>query len=106
MTFKASGLAVVPAAEKYAVVGDFNVSVPVFALLGGSGGAKLGNITADATEAPIKAAIAQAIKDKGGTGAINITIIQEPTLIDLLLNYITGTIYSPSTVVITGTVIK
>ena len=105
-TFKASGLAVLPASETHTSLGEFHTTASVTQWLGSAGGLKLANVTADATEGPVAEAIQAAIKEKGGTGAVNITIINQPTLINLLLNYITGSIYSPTTIVISGTVIK
>lgn len=74
--------------------------------LGSPGGAKLLNITADATDGPVRDAIEAAIKEKGGTGAINITIVHQASFINIILAGITGSLYSPSTVVISGTIIK
>jgi hypothetical protein len=105
-TFKASGLAYVPAGAQNTVLGDFYVELWVDEFLGSSGGAKLGNIAADATEPLIREAIEAAIKAKGGSGAINITIVHRATLVDIILNSITTGLYAPSQVVVSGTVIK
>ena len=106
-TFKASGLAYVPAGSaKYTVVGNFNTSVWVHEFLGSSGGAKLANITAEATDGPVTNAIEAAIKEKGGTSAINITIVHQASLVNLILNGLTGGLYAPSMVIVSGTVIK
>jgi hypothetical protein len=105
-TFKASGLSVVPSDQSYTVIGDFHTQVWVHEFLGSPAGVKLFNITATNTEDPIKAAIAKAVKVKGGTGAINITIVHEASFPDILLSWITWTIYSPGNVKISGTVIK
>jgi hypothetical protein len=105
-TFKASGLAYAPAGTKYTVLGDFHTTIWVNEFLGSSGGAKLLNLSADATEGPIQAAIAKEVEAKGGTGAINVTIVHQASFVNLLLNGFTGAIYAPSTVIISGTVIK
>ncbi len=106
-TFKASGLSYTPAGStKYTIVGDFHTSVWVNEFLGNSGGAKLFNLTADATEGPVKDAIETAIKEKGGTGAVNITIMHQASFINLILNGITSGLYAPSMVIVSGTVIK
>ena len=54
-TFKASGLSYSPAETKYTVLGDFHTTIWVNEFLGSSGGAKLLNLTADATEGPVHA---------------------------------------------------
>jgi hypothetical protein len=105
-TFKASGLAYVPADQKFAVVGDFRAEVWVNEFLGSAGGSNIFNITADATEGPVKNAIEAAIKAKGGTGAVNITIVHQASFLNLILNGITGSIWAPSMVIITGIVVK
>jgi hypothetical protein len=88
------------------VLGDFKVEVWVNEFLGESGGAKLFNITADATEGPVKDAIQNAIRDKGGDAAINVTIEHQASFIDILLNVVTSSIYAPGNVIITGTIVK
>jgi hypothetical protein len=105
-TFKASGLAMISSGQKYEVLGDFHKEVWVNGFLGSPGGAKLFNISADASEGPVKDAIAAAIQEKGGTAAINITIENQGSFVDYLLCYITGDIYAPSLVIISGTVVK
>ena len=106
VTFKASGLAYVHPGQNFITVGEFSTEVWVDEFLGSSGGSKLGNITSDATEGPVKDAIETAIKAKGGTGAINITIVHQATILNILLNVLTGSLYAPSMVLISGTVIK
>jgi hypothetical protein len=103
---KASGLAVLPPGENYTVVGEFRTEVWVNEFLGEPAGPKLFNLTADLSDGPVKDAIAMAIQEKGGTGAIKITIEHRASFTDLLLTALTSSIYAPSLVVITGTVIK
>ena len=105
-TFKASGLSYAPAETKYTVLGNFQTTIWVNEFLGASGGSKLFNLTSDATEGPIHEAILKAVVEKGGTGAINITIEHQASFVNLLLNGFTGSIYAPSMVIISGTVIK
>jgi hypothetical protein len=105
-TFKATGLSVTNEAPKYTVLGDFNVTVGVTELLGSPAGAKLLNITAEATDSVVTAAIQKEIKAKGGTAAVNVSIIHKASFINYLLSGLTLSIYSPSQVVITGTVVK
>lgn len=106
-TFKASGLSYVPAGSvKYTVVGDFHTSVWVNEFLGSPAGVKLFNLTADSTEGPVKDAIEAAIKEKGGTGAVNITVVHQASFVNIILAGITGGLYAPGTVIVSGTVIK
>jgi hypothetical protein len=105
-TFKASGLSYSVKAPKTTVLGDFKVEVWVNEFLGSSGGANLFNITADATEGPVKEAIQNAIRDKGGDAAINVTIEHQASFVDILLNVVTSSIYAPGNVIITGTIVK
>ena len=62
-----------PASETHASLGEFHTTASVTQWLGSADGIKLANVTADAIQA--------AIKEKGETGAVNITIINQPTLI-------------------------
>jgi hypothetical protein len=105
-TFKASGLAMAPSDAKYTVLGNFETDVWVNEFLGASAGAKLFNISADATDGPVGDAIARAVRQKGGTGAVNITIEHRASFLDLICEGITLSLWSPSLVKITGTVIK
>jgi hypothetical protein len=105
-TFKASGLAVNAKGAQYTSLGEFQTEVWVNSFLGASAGSKLFNLTADATEGPIADAIQKEISAKGGTAAVNITIQHKASFVNLLLNWITGDIYAPGTVIISGTVIK
>jgi hypothetical protein len=105
-TFKASGLSVANEVPKYTVLGNFRISVGVTELLGSPAGIKLANITANATDSAVTDAIQKEIREKGGTAAINVTIIHQASFIDILLSGITASIYSPSHVIITGTIVK
>jgi hypothetical protein len=105
-TFKASGLAVIPAGGNYTIVGDFHTEVWINEFLGASAGPKLFNITADATDSPIWAAIDEQVRQRGGIGAINIAIEHKASFANLLLNALTSGLYAPSIVRISGTVIK
>ena len=105
-TFKASGLSYTLKERKTTVLGDFKVEVWVNEFLGTSGGSNLFNITADATESPLKEAIQKEIKDKNGDAAINVTIEHQASFVNILLNGITSGIYAPSMVIVTGTIVK
>jgi hypothetical protein len=105
-TFKASGLATVPKGQKYDVAGTFHTSVWVNQFLGSSGGTKLFNVTADATDGPVFDAIQREIDKLGGTAAINLTIENKPSFGAFLLNSLTCGLYAPTRVEISGTIIK
>jgi hypothetical protein len=105
-TFKASGLSYSLKAPQTTILGDFKVEVWVNEFLGSPAGAKLFNITADATEGSVKEAIQNAIRDKGGDAAINVTIEHQASFVDILLGAVTSGIYAPGNVIITGTIVK
>ena len=105
-TFKASGLSYSIASPKTTVLGDFKTEVWVNEFLGASGGANLFNISADATEGAVREAIQNAIKEKNGDAAINVTIEHQASFVDLLLNAITSSIYAPGNIIISGTIVK
>jgi len=106
MTFKASNLAVSAPDAKYTVLGNFTTTVWVNEFLGSPGGAKLFNLSADSTDPLVTEAIQKEIKAKGGTAAVNITIVHKASFLDVLLGLFTGDIYAPSVVEISGTVVK
>jgi len=105
-TFKASGLTYSLKAPKTTVVGDFKVEVWVNEFLGSPAGANLFNITADATEGPVKDAIQKEIRDRGGDAAIDVTIEHQASFVDILLGAVTASIYAPGTVIVSGTIVK
>jgi len=105
-TFKASGLSYSLKEQKTTVLGDFRVEVWVNEFLGSPAGAKLFNITADATEGPVKDAIQKEIRDRSGDAAINVTIEHQASFVDILLGAVTADIYAPGNVIITGTIVK
>ncbi|HTX73059.1 MAG TPA: hypothetical protein VMC79_09565 [Rectinemataceae bacterium] len=106
MTFKATGLAVTAQDAKFTVLGNFSTRVWVNEFLGSPGGAKILNVTADATDPAIAAAIDREIKAKGGTAAVAITIVHRASFVNILLAAITAGIYAPSVVEISGTVVR
>lgn len=101
-----SGLQMTKEMPSYQSVGEFDVTVNVVEFLGSPGGANLGNITADAMDTVVFDAIQREIAKFSGDAAVNINIVQEATFVDMLLSGITGSIYSPVHVHITGTVVK
>lgn len=105
-SFQVSGVQVSTQKDSRQVVGDFNISVPVFKLLGGAGGITLFNIMSDASDSAIQNAIKAEIQRLGGTAAIDVKIEYGASFIDILLNGITGSIVAPATAKISGKVVK
>ena len=105
-TFKASGLSYSLKGQKTTVLGEFKTEIWVNEFLGAPAGAKLFNITADATEPAVKDAIQKEIRDRGGDAAIDVTIEHQASFVDILLGAVTASIYSPGNVIVSGTIIK
>jgi hypothetical protein len=105
-TFKASGLSYSLKPTKTTVLGNFRTEVWVHEFLGSPGGAKLFNISADATEGPVKQAIQNAIIEQNGDAAINVTIEHQASFVDVLLGAVTSGIYAPGNVIVSGTIVK
>ena len=105
-TFKASGLQATTTTEERTVMGNFRKTVWINEFLGACAGPTLVNGAADATDMAVTTAVQNAIRELGGTAAINITVEHQATFVNLLLNYITGGIYAPSVVIVSGTVVK
>lgn len=101
-----SGLQMTKDMDSFVVIKDFETSVTVSEFLGSPGGVNLFNITADAMDDPVFDAVQKEIQKLGGDAAVNITIVQEATLFNMILTSITGGIYAPCTVHVSGTVVK
>ncbi len=101
-----SGLQMTKEMPAHQVVGDFEVTVKITEYLGAPGGANLGNITAEAMNSVVSDAIQMEISNYDGDAAIDIDIVQKATFVDVLLTSVTGSIYAPCHVTISGTVIK
>jgi len=104
-SFQISGVTIAKDASK-ATGTNFAIDVKVTKFLGASGGNTLANLFADATDAAIVNAVKAEIAKAGGTSATNVTINYGSTVVDLLLNYVTGDIYAPATAHVTGTIVK
>ena len=105
-TAKFSGLTFSKEVQSYNVVGEFETEVSVTEFLGVSGGANLLNITADAMDDKVFDAIQREIQKFSGDAAVNITIEQKNSLVDMVLNSVTGTLFAPTHGKISGTVVK
>lgn len=104
-TFKASGLAY-GKMNDVTVVGDFERTISVTKFLGTSGGATMFNIGQDGTDDKISAAITKEINNLGGDAAVNVSIEQKATVLNMLVNSFTSSILAPVKITIKGTVVK
>lgn len=105
-SFQVSGLTVNAAEPKGTVLGTFETEVKITKFLGAAGGATLANIMSDATDPAIVNAIKAEIVKLGGTTAIDVKIVYGATVVDMLLNSLTGNLYAPATATVSGKVIK
>jgi hypothetical protein len=105
-TFQASGIQMGMSTSGTETLGNFTTKAYVNKFLGQSGGTNFLNLSSDATTGPIRDAIEKEIQKKGGTAAINISIKYGSNPIQWILNYITFNIWAPSTVTISGIVIR
>ena len=105
-SFQASGLQVGMSSSGTEVLGNFSTTVYINKFLGSAAGTNLFNLGANATSGPIRDAIDKEIQKKGGTAAINVSIKYSASLLQIILNTITGTIWAPATITISGTIIR
>jgi hypothetical protein len=105
-TFQVSGVQIYKETPSYQAVGQFEKTIVVNEFLGNSGGINLFNVTATKMDEQIFDAIRREIEKFSGDAAVNVTIKYEATFIDLLLNALTATIYSPAHATISGTIVK
>lgn len=105
-TFTASNLQVGERKTSYQILGDFSKKIWVTKFLGISGGPTLFNISAGRSAGVIEKAVMKEIEARGGTAAINIKIKWGSNPVQWFLNWLTLSIYAPTTATITGTVIK
>jgi hypothetical protein len=105
-SFQASGLEFHNTPTSGDVLGDFDVTVTINKFLGTPAGITLANIGQDSVDPKVTETIRNEIASKGGTAAVNVKVENQATPLQIVLTYITGAIYAPATVHITGTVIK
>jgi hypothetical protein len=108
VSFQASGLQVglEQSQSAYEDLGDFYSRVWVNKFLGSSGGTTFLNLSSDATDGVIRNTIEKEIRKKNGDAAINIRIRYGNGPLTYFLNAITFTLWAPSTVSVTGTVVR
>ena len=105
-TFQVSGMETSLVAASGDVVGNFSTTVRVNKFLGASGGSNFLNITSTAGDAAITNAIRREIANMGGTRAVNVQIEYRAGLLNMFFNNLTMRLWAPSTVRITGTVVR
>lgn len=105
-TFKTTGLTARGVNESYDVVGTMNESFQINKFFGVSGGPVLFDPDKGSTNVEINALIDENIDKFGGDAIVNLDIEYSASLINMLCNGFTGSIWAPSTAKITGTVIK
>jgi len=105
-TFQANGIQMGLSTNGTEILGDFTTKVYINKFLGQSGGTNFLNLSSNATSGPIRDAIDKEIRKKEGTAAINISIKYGSNPIQWFFNYLTLNIWAPSTVTISGTVIR
>ncbi|HAK44778.1 MAG TPA: hypothetical protein DCO79_02500 [Spirochaeta sp.] len=101
-----SGLQMTKDLASFDVVKDFETEITVWEFLGVSGGANLGNISADNMDGPVFDAVQTEIQKLGGDAAVNITIVQKASIGNMLINGLSATLLAPCKVSISGTIVK
>jgi hypothetical protein len=105
-TFQLSGLASMGSKTDYQVLGTFETSQTAHKLLGSSGGKTLFNFTQDATDTTVNKIVKSEIAKFGGDAVINISVVQKATFLNSFLNGLTGNIWAPTKITVSGTVIR
>jgi hypothetical protein len=90
----------------FTVVGDFSTRKWVNKFLGTSGGTTFLNLSSDATDGVVRNIIEAEIRKKEGDAAVNIRIRYGNGPLTYIMNCITGTLWAPSTVTVSGTVVR
>jgi hypothetical protein len=106
VSFRSSGMQIGMSTSGTENLGNFTTTVSVNKFLGTSAGTTFLNLSSDVTDGKIRTAIEKEIQKKGGTAAINISIKYWAGPFQFILNALTGTLWAPGTLTITGTVIR
>lgn len=88
------------------VVGTFETSIDVWKYLGSAGGITFLDLGQEKTDKAIRLAIRDELDEMGADAAINVTIEQEASFFDLIIDGITSGVIAPVTINISGTAIK
>ncbi|MGL1890352.1 MAG: hypothetical protein OCD02_01945 [Spirochaetaceae bacterium] len=105
-TAKFGGLQMTDEMPTFEVIGEFKTRVTITKFLGAAGGVTLFNMGRNNSIDPVYDAIQREIGKYGGDAAVNIEIEYGANLVNMFLNSLTGGIYAPSIVKISGTVVK
>ncbi|MDR3130238.1 MAG: hypothetical protein LBU18_01690 [Treponema sp.] len=105
-TFQASGLQMGARNSQFQVLGDFTTKVWVHKFLGTAAGPTLFNIGSELSESVIQKTIMTEVTARGGTAAINIKLKWGSNPVQWILNGITYHVWAPTTLTVSGTVIK
>ncbi len=105
-TFKLSGIQVTKTIPSYQTVGEFEIKVPIMEFLGSAGGANIANMTADAMDVKIYDAIQREISKFTADAAVNVTVEYQVTLVNAIINGVTGAILAPATALVSGVIVK
>ena len=90
--------------EGYSVVREFEIELKDTKLLGAGTG--YGLMSLNQPDERIFEEIRREIDKASGDAAVDVTIQYKTTLGDMIWNSLTGTLYSPRTIVVTGSIVK
>jgi len=105
-SFRMSGLEFSAMPELGEIVGNFDTTVRINRFLAAPGSVSVFNVSAGATDPAIVNAIRHQIANMGGTMAVNVSIVETASFGDFFLNTITWGLWAPSTIRVTGTVVR
>jgi len=105
-SFQVSGIEIAPHASVGDIIGDFDITVRLSKFLGNSAGTNLFNVTSGVTDPLVDNAVKAEIIRMGGSKAINVKMEHRAGFWNMFWNSVTMSIYAPSRVRVTGTVIR
>jgi len=88
------------------VVGHFEKSVVVYKFLGEPGGVTFLDIGQDAVDDAVNEAIRNELAKLGADAAVDVTIEEEASFINMLIGSATSGVLAPATIRVSGTAIK
>ncbi len=103
-TVSFQGMQMTKDVPSFNVVGEFEKVVAHNGVIGNAAGYKL--IQLNDNDERIFSIITDEIQKKGGDAAIDVTIEYRADILDILITGITFSLYSPSDIIIKGTIIK
>ncbi|MCL2412450.1 MAG: hypothetical protein FWC97_12500 [Treponema sp.] len=105
-TFRASGLQMGIENTEHEILGYFFTVVPINRFFGVSGGPTLFNNRAWVADVVVQEVVMREVRIRNGDAAINVSITYGATLLQHFLNSLTLSIWAPSVVTVSGTVIR